>query len=69
VTAADGVDHAVGFSDLVKVGERVAADAALCVIHANDEAGLAAAREMMGRAIVVGDAPGVPVPLIDELIG
>ena len=69
VKAADGVDHAVGFSDLVKVGERIEAGAALCVIHANDEAALAAAREMMTKAIVVGDAVGVTVPLIDEVIG
>ncbi len=69
VKAADGVDHAVGFGDLVKVGERVEAGAALCVIHANDEAALAAAREMMGRAIVVGDEAGVTVKLIDEVIG
>jgi len=69
VKAADGVDHAVGFGDLVKVGERVAAGAALGVIHANDEAGLAAARAMMEKAIVVGDAEGVTVKLIDEVIG
>ena len=69
VKATDGVDHAVGFSELVKVGERVAAGAALCVIHANDEAGLAAAREMVGRAIVVGDAAGLTPKLIDEVIG
>lgn len=69
VKAADGVDHAVGFSDLVKVGERVAAGGPLCVIHANDEAGLAAAREMIARAIVVGDVAGTTVKLIDEVIG
>jgi len=69
VKAADGVDHAVGFSELVKVGERVAAGSPLGVIHANDEAGLAAARAMMEKAIVVGDAEGVTVKLIDEVIG
>jgi thymidine phosphorylase len=69
VKAADGVDHAVGFSDLVKVGERVAAGGPLCVIHANDEAGLAAAREMIARAIVVGDVAGTMPQLIDEVIG
>ncbi len=69
VKAADGVDHAVGFSDLVKVGERVAAGGPLCVIHANDEAGLAAAREMIARAIVVGDVAGATPQLIDEVIG
>ena len=69
VKAADGVDHAVGVSDLVKVGERVVAGGQLCVIHANDEAGLAAAREMIARAIVVGDVAGTTPQLIDEVIG
>ena len=41
----------------------------LCVIHANDEAGLAAAREMIARAIVVGDVAGTMPQLIDEVIG
>jgi thymidine phosphorylase len=69
VKAADGVDHAVGFSDLVKVGERVEIGSVLCVIHANDEAALAAAREMMTKAITVGDAVGVTAKLIDDVIG
>ena len=69
VKAVDGVDHAVGFSDLVKVGERVAVGGPLCVIHANNEAGLAAAREMIARAIVVGDVAGTTPQLIDEVIG
>lgn len=69
VKAADGVDHAVGVSDLVKVGELVVAGGPLCVIHANDEAGLAAAREMIARAIVVGDVAGTTPQLIYEVIG
>jgi len=67
--AEDKVDHAVGFSGLVKIGERVEAGAPLCVIHANDEAALAAARTMMTTAIAVGDAAGVTPQLIEELIG
>lgn len=69
VKAADGVDHAVGVSDLVKVGELVVAGGPLCVIHANDEAGLAAAREMIARAIMVGDVAGTTPQLIYEVIG
>jgi pyrimidine-nucleoside phosphorylase len=67
--AADGVDHAVGVSGLAKVGERVAAGAVLGVIHANDEGALAAAREMMARAVTVGDAAVAAPRLIDEIIG
>jgi pyrimidine-nucleoside phosphorylase len=67
--AADPVDHAVGVSGLAKVGERIKVGAPLCVIHANDEAALAEAREMLGRAIAVGDTAGIAPKLIDEVIG
>jgi thymidine phosphorylase len=67
--AEDKVDPAVGVSGLVKMGEKITAGAPLCVIHANDEAALAEAKAMLGRAIVVGDQPGVPPALIGELIG
>ena len=69
VKAADGVDHAVGFSELVKVGESVAAGATLGVIHANDAAALAAAQAMLAQAIRVGDVAGTTPTLIDEMIG
>jgi len=69
VKAADGVDHAVGFSELVKVGEPVAAGATLGVIHANDADALAAAKVMLAQAIRVGEVAGTPPALIDEVIG
>lgn len=67
--AEDRVDHAVGVSSLVKIGEPVAAGVALCVVHANDDEALAAANAMLAAAIVVGPQPGVPVGLIGEIIG
>lgn len=69
VKAADGVDHAVGFSELVKVGEPVAAGATLGVIHANDADALAAAKVMLAQAIRVGEVAGTTPALIDEVIG
>ena len=69
VKAADGVDHAVGFSELVKVGEPVAVGATLGVIHANDTDALAAAQVMLAQAIRVGDVAGTTPALIDEVIG
>jgi pyrimidine-nucleoside phosphorylase len=66
--AADQVDPAVGVSDLVKVGERVAAGATLAVIHANDDAALAEARALLARAIVVGAKAPAPAALIAEAI-
>ncbi|MDO8543668.1 MAG: thymidine phosphorylase [Opitutaceae bacterium] len=67
--AEDRVDPAVGVSDLVKIGERIEAGAPLCVVHANNEAALGDAREMLARAIVVGDAPGTVPSLVAEVIG
>jgi thymidine phosphorylase len=66
--AEDRVDPAVGVSDLVKIGEPIAAKAPLCVIHANDEGALAEARSMLERAIVVGDQPGIAPELIGDVI-
>jgi pyrimidine-nucleoside phosphorylase len=67
--AEDPVDHAVGVSELMKVGERVESGAPLCVVHANDREKLAAATERLRRAFVIGDQP-VSVPkLVDEVIG
>jgi len=67
--AEDKVDPAVGVSGLVKMGEKIAAGAPLCVIHANDETALNEAKALLNRAIVVGDQPGVPPALIGELVG
>ncbi len=67
--AEDKIDPAVGVSGLVKIGERVTAGAPLCVIHASDENALAAAREQLARAIVVGAQPGRSPRLIEEVIG
>jgi len=67
--AEDKVDPAVGVSGLVKMGERISAGSPLGVIHANDATALAEAQAMLAKAIVVGNEPGVPPGLIDELIG
>ena len=66
--AEDRVDPAVGVSDLVKIGEAISPGALLCVIHANDEGALVAARSMLERAIVVGDQPGIAPELIGDVI-
>jgi pyrimidine-nucleoside phosphorylase len=67
--AEDKVDPAVGVSALVKIGERVAQGAPLCVIHANDEKALAEAKAMLAEAITVAGSGAVAAKLIDEVIG
>ena len=67
--ASDTVDHAVGVSELVKVGERVEAGALLGTIHGNDEAALAEARAMVAKAIVIADAREPARRLVAETVG
>lgn len=67
--AEDKVDHAVGVSALVKIGERVERDAPLCRIHANSEGALAEAKAMLAKAIVVGDQRVVAPKLVEEILG
>jgi pyrimidine-nucleoside phosphorylase len=67
--AEDNIDHAVGLSALLKIGEPVETGAPVCVIHANDEAALAGAKAMLAEAIVIGDTAPPPPKVIDEVIG
>ncbi|HWA10617.1 MAG TPA: thymidine phosphorylase [Opitutaceae bacterium] len=66
--AENPVDHAVGVSGLVKIGERVERGAALCLIHANDQAALAEAKKKLAEAIAVGPRRVKPPKLIGDLI-
>ncbi len=67
--ADDTVDPAVGVTMLAKIGEPIAVGAPLCVIHANDEAALGDACAILQPALMIGDAPGVATPLIQDVIG
>jgi pyrimidine-nucleoside phosphorylase len=67
--AEDKIDHAVGMSAFLKIGETVETGAPVCLIHANDEQALAEAKAMLAKAIVIGDTAPPPPKLIDEVIG
>ena len=66
--AEDKIDPAVGVSGIAKVGERLAAGAPLCVVHASDEKSLAEAKAMLAGAFAVGDSAASPTSLIAETI-
>lgn len=68
-TTEDKIDPAAGLSELVKIGEPIEAGTPLCTIHAHDAKTLTEAKAMLAKAILVGDAPGTPPRLIDEMIG
>jgi len=63
-SVTDGIDHAVGFSGLKKIGEPVVKGEPLAVIHARDRESLAAARAMALDAFGYADAPVAPPVLI-----
>jgi len=62
------VDHAVGITDLVKIGEPIAPGARLARIHANDPERLAAARGLVLSAIGFSSSPPAPEPLVREIV-
>jgi pyrimidine-nucleoside phosphorylase len=65
----DKIDHAVGISELAKIGERIEEGASLCVIHANNDKALAEAKTLLAKAISVADTPGVAPTLVAEVLG
>lgn len=60
----DVVDPAVGFVITARPGDVVRAGEPVATIYARDEAGLAAGRDALARAIVVADEAEPPLPLI-----
>ena len=64
----DKVDHAVGVSGLVKIGESVAAGQPLLTLHANSAAKLDEALALLRDAFTIADATPAPTPLIAEII-
>ena len=65
----DVVDHAVGMTQIAKIGERIERDQPLAILHANDAARLAEAQELLRHAfrIVEGQVPSPPL-ILEEII-
>jgi pyrimidine-nucleoside phosphorylase len=64
----DAVDHAVGVSALLKIGERVERSQPLATLHANDAARLAEARSLMQSAFQISAQSVSEPPLLLEEI-
>jgi thymidine phosphorylase len=63
----DRIDPSVGLSAIARIGTRLAAGEPLCLIHAADAAGVAAAEaELAGAFTLAGHAE--PPPLIHERV-
>jgi thymidine phosphorylase len=67
--AADAIDPAVGFTQLVGLGAEVSLDAPLALIHARDRAGAGAAMKQLAAAYRIGDAPRVRcAPVVERIV-
>ena len=55
--ATDAIDHGVGLSELAGIGEAVGPERPLCIVHARDEAGFAAAARRITAAYAIGEPP------------
>ncbi len=66
--AADPVDHAVGLTDMVALGDAVEAGQPLALVHARNEAGFAAAAAMISRAVTIGEGGSLIGALVQARI-
>lgn len=64
----DRVDHAVGITGIVKVGDRVAKGDPLLTIHANDAKKLEEAQTLLKKGFRYSNEPVTPEALIKEVI-
>ena len=62
--AGDRIDHRVGFSDVVSLGQRVERGQPLARVHAADAAAAAVAAARLQRCVRLGDARPAPAPLL-----
>jgi thymidine phosphorylase len=67
---AEGVDHAVGLSEIAAPGERVGRDdRPLAVVHARDAAAADRAAQRLREAFTIGDAAPDGQPVVRERLG
>ena len=65
----DRVDPSVGLSDLALIGDHVAPDLPLCVVHAASAEAAQRAAATVQAAYRLNDAPGADLPLVLDRIG
>lgn len=64
----DKVDHAVGISNLIKVGDKVSASSRLCTLHSNDSSKATKADALIRDAIKFSPTKPQIEPLLQDLI-
>jgi pyrimidine-nucleoside phosphorylase len=68
LTMEDTVDPSVGFHLLVRPGQHATRGQPLAVVYARDAAGIAAGKACIAEAVVIGDEPFTPPPLISHRV-
>lgn len=66
--SADPVDHAVGLTDLVMLGETVETGQPIAMVHSRDEAGFDAAAAMIHGAVTIADGGALVAALVQARI-
>jgi len=64
----DQVDHAVGITDLIKIGEPVGPGTRLCTLHVNDDAAGARAEALVRAGIRCSPTAPVHEPLVQDVV-
>ncbi len=64
----DGIDFAVGLTELVALGELVAVGQPLAVVHARTEPAAQAAAHSVRAAYVISEQPEAPTPLVYQTL-
>ena len=67
--ASDGIDHAVGLSEVCGLGEHVGPGRPFAMVHAASDEAADAAADTVRQAIHVGDTAIAPPPLLHARIG
>ncbi len=65
----DAIDHAVGFTDFVELGQKVEEGEPLCMTHVRNQAQYEEAKRRILSAIEIGDAPVEVPPVVHARIG
>ncbi len=67
--AGQGVDHAVGLTQVRGIGDEVGPQTPLALVHGRDDAAVAAAAKRLREAYMIDGAPTRPPPAIHRRIG
>jgi thymidine phosphorylase len=66
--AEDKIDHRVGFSEVLGLGEQAGPDRALALVHAASDSAADAAMAELRAAFTIGGGPAAPGPVVVETL-